>query len=66
MTRIPNPPWRKSSRSGGNASNGCVEARLHGTHPQLSDSRHAGTRPILDLDPTDYHALLTTVCTGLA
>lgn len=53
--------WRKSSRSGGGQSNGCVEARLNGLQPQLSDSQHVGTRPIMDVTVDDYLGFINTV-----
>lgn len=56
--------WRKSSRSGGNASNGCVEARLDRGQLQLSDSQHGGIRPIMDVTRIDYLGLMTSVKGG--
>jgi hypothetical protein len=55
-------PWRKSSRSGGGGDS-CVEARLSGV-PQLSDSKLADVRPILDVEPDTYLGLLTAIKTG--
>lgn len=57
--------WRKSSRSGQNNSNACVEVRLDRRGPQVSDSQFVGSRPIVELDRTDYLAFLATVKSGL-
>lgn len=53
-------PWRKSSRSGGQGGQ-CVEARTIGPLFQLRDSKLGNHSPILDLDATDFTALLTTL-----
>lgn len=50
-------PWRKSSRSPGSNGN-CVEARLHGHNPQLSDSKLTPNRPILVVGRDDYRGLI--------
>ncbi len=54
-------PWRKSSRSGGGQNNNCVEVRLHGDTPQVSDSKLADDRPILTVAPATYNGLLAWV-----
>jgi hypothetical protein len=53
--------WRKSSRSGGNQDNNCVEVRLNDGAPQVSDSKLADDRPILTLTPASYNGLLAWV-----
>lgn len=53
--------WRRSSRSGGNQNNNCVEVRLAGRTPQVSDSQFIGSRPMFDVDRTDYLAFIATV-----
>ncbi|WP_083787107.1 DUF397 domain-containing protein [Stackebrandtia nassauensis] len=57
--------WRRSSRSGTNTNNNCVEVRLDGRTPQVSDSQFVGRRPIVELDRTDYLAFLATVKSDL-
>lgn len=54
-------PWRKSSRSGGGQDNNCVEVRLNGNAPQVSDSKLADDRPILTVTPGTYNGLLAWV-----
>jgi hypothetical protein len=54
-------PWRKSSRSGGNQSNSCVEVRLHGESAQVSDSKLPEDRPIVTVTPATYNGLLAWV-----
>ncbi|WP_100449186.1 DUF397 domain-containing protein [Glycomyces xiaoerkulensis] len=54
-------PWRKSSRSGANQDDNCVEVRLNGETPQVSDSKLADDRPILTVDASSYNALLAWV-----
>ncbi|MEU6246613.1 DUF397 domain-containing protein [Glycomyces sp. NPDC047010] len=54
-------PWRKSSRSGGNQDNNCVEVRLCGDAPQVSDSKLADDRPILTVTTESYNGLLAWV-----
>lgn len=54
-------PWRKSSRSGGNQSDSCVEVRLCGETAQVSDSKLADDRPILTVAPATYNGLLAWV-----
>lgn len=56
--------WRRSSRSGGGTSDNCVEVRLDGRTPQVSDSQFVGSRPIVDVDRTDYLAFIETIKTG--
>lgn len=53
--------WRRSSRSAGNQNNNCVEVRLDGQVPQVSDSQFVGIRPIVDVDRADYLAFLATI-----
>lgn len=59
MTEI--GPWRKSSRSGGGQNNNCVEVRLNGDTPQVSDSKLADDRPVLTVSANSYEALLAWV-----
>jgi hypothetical protein len=59
MTEI--GPWRKSSRSGGGQNDSCVEVRLNGEHPQVSDSKLADDRPILTVSVSSYNGLLAWV-----
>lgn len=54
--------WRKSSRSQSSGS-ACVEARLLGATPQLSDSKLPHDRPILTLSSADYLSLLSEIRT---
>lgn len=54
-------PWRKSSRSGQGQDNNCVEVRLSGDAPQVSDSKLADDRPILTLSARSYSGLLAWV-----
>lgn len=54
-------PWRKSSRSGAAQDNNCVEVRLHGETPQVSDSKLADDRPILTVSAATYNGLLSWV-----
>lgn len=54
-------PWRKSSRSGGGQDNNCVEVRLDGDAPQVSDSKLADDRPILTVTTGTYNGLLAWV-----
>ncbi|THV24482.1 DUF397 domain-containing protein [Glycomyces paridis] len=54
-------PWRKSSRSGNNQDNQCVEVRLNGETPQVSDSKLADDRPILTISAGSYRGLLAWV-----
>ncbi|MFG3342591.1 DUF397 domain-containing protein [Glycomyces sp. NPDC048151] len=54
-------PWRKSSRSGGNQDNNCVEVRLNGDTPQVSDSKLADDRPILTVTTESYNGFLSWV-----
>jgi len=51
-------PWRKSSRSGQGQDNNCVEVRLNGETPQVSDSKLAEDRPILTVNASTYNGLL--------
>lgn len=53
-----NSPWRKSSRSGSAQSDNCVEVRLSGESPQVSDSKLADDRPILTISAASYKGLL--------
>ncbi|GAB3998607.1 hypothetical protein GCM10029992_24880 [Glycomyces albus] len=59
MTEI--GPWRKSSRSANNQNDSCVEVRLNGDAPQVSDSKLADDRPILTVSASSYEALLAWV-----
>jgi hypothetical protein len=59
MTNI--GPWRKSSRSGQGQDNNCVEVRLNGDDPQVSDSKLADDRPILTVSASSYNGLLAWV-----
>ncbi|WP_307789071.1 DUF397 domain-containing protein [Glycomyces salinus] len=59
MTRIGH--WRKSSRSANNQSDNCVEVRLSGDTPQVSDSKLADDRPILTVNAETYKGLLAWV-----
>jgi hypothetical protein len=59
MTEI--GPWRKSSRSANNQSDNCVEVRLNGETPQVSDSKLADDRPILTVSASSYNGLLAWV-----
>jgi hypothetical protein len=59
MTNI--GPWRKSSRSGANQDDNCVEVRLNGDDPQVSDSKLADDRPILTVSASSYNGLLAWV-----
>ncbi|WP_335991012.1 DUF397 domain-containing protein [Glycomyces sp. MUSA5-2] len=59
MTEI--GPWRKSSRSGNNQDNQCVEVRLNGETPQVSDSKLPDHRPILTISAGSYRGLLEWV-----
>lgn len=59
-----NGPWRKSSRSGGGSGSNCVEARLAGGAPQLSDSKLAGDRPILEVGRGEYAGLVSAIKSG--
>ncbi|WP_100444497.1 DUF397 domain-containing protein [Glycomyces xiaoerkulensis] len=54
-------PWRKSSRSGGNQNDNCVEVRLNGEQPQVSDSKLADDRPVLTVSAASYEGLLAWV-----
>ena len=54
-------PWRKSSRSGGGQDNNCVEVRLDGDAPQVSDSKLADDRTILTVTTESYNGLLAWV-----
>lgn len=54
-------PWRKSSRSGGNQSDNCVEVRLNDGAPQVSDSKLADDRPILTVTTESYNGFLSWV-----
>lgn len=54
--------WRKSSRSANNGA--CVEARLSDDAPELSDSKLADDRPILQLDANTYGRFLALVKSG--
>lgn len=56
-----NGPWRKSSRSGGGSGSNCVEARLSDEGPQLSDSKLADDRPILEIGRSEYVGLLSAI-----
>jgi hypothetical protein len=53
--------WRKSSRSGGNQDNNCVEVRLNDGTPQVSDSKLADDRPILTVTTESYNGFLAWV-----
>lgn len=59
MTNI--GPWRKSSRSGQGQDNNCVEVRLNGDDPQVSDSKLTDDRPILTVSASSYNGLLAWV-----
>lgn len=54
-------PWRKSSRSQGNQNDNCVEVRLNGGVPEISDSKLADDRPILPATTSSYKGLLAWV-----
>ena len=54
-------PWRKSSRSGGNQDNSCVEVRINGEYAQVSDSKLPEDRPIVTVTPSSYNGLLAWV-----
>ena len=54
-------PWRKSSRSGGNQDNSCVEVRINGEYAQVSDSKLSEDRPIVTVTPSSYIGLLAWV-----
>lgn len=54
-------PWRKSSRSGAAQDNSCVEVRLHGETPQMSDSKLADDRPTLTVSTATYNGLLSWI-----
>jgi hypothetical protein len=54
-------PWRKSSRSGNNQDNQCVEVRLNGNAPEVSDSKLTDDRPILTVSASSYNGLLAWV-----
>ncbi|WP_335991243.1 DUF397 domain-containing protein [Glycomyces sp. MUSA5-2] len=54
-------PWRKSSRSGGNQNNSCVEVRLSDGAPQVSDSKLPEDRPIVTVSSATYTGLLAWV-----
>lgn len=54
-------PWRKSSRSGGNQDNNCVEVRLNNGTPQVSDSKLNDDRPILTVTTESYNGFLSWV-----
>ncbi|MCH7231113.1 DUF397 domain-containing protein [Glycomyces sp. L485] len=53
-------PLRERSRGGGQ-NNSCVEVRLNGEYPQVSDSKLADDRPILTVSTSSYEALLAWV-----
>lgn len=53
--------WRKSSRSGQGQDANCVEVRLHGGTPQVSDSKLADDRPILTVTTENYNGFLSWV-----
>ena len=53
--------WRKSSRSGQGQDANCVEVRLDGDVPQVSDSKLADDRPILTVSASSYNGLLAWV-----
>ncbi|SDL22980.1 protein of unknown function [Glycomyces sambucus] len=54
-------PWRKSSRSGGNQNNSCVEVRLSDGAPQVSHSKLPEDRPIVTVGSATYTGLLAWV-----
>lgn len=54
-------PWRKSSRSAGGQNDNCVEVRLSGDTPQVSDSKLADYRPVLTVNANTYNGLLAWV-----
>lgn len=51
-------PWRKSSRSQGNADSNCVEARTDERGFQVRDSKLGDDSPIFDLDTRAFEGLL--------
>lgn len=55
-------PWKKSSRSA--AGGNCVEARLTGGSPQLSDSKLANVRPTLTIDSDTFTGFLSAIKAG--
>lgn len=55
--------WRKSSRSGQGGSQ-CVEARLHGDTPQLSDSKLPDNRPIVTMSVGGFSEFVAAVKAG--
>jgi hypothetical protein len=58
-TRNARSAWRKSSRSTGNGSSNCVEARSTGVGFEVRDSKLGDGSPIFDLGVNDFLALLT-------
>jgi hypothetical protein len=55
--------WRKSSRSGNNTNQSCVEARALASLVQVRDTKLGEDSPILGASPADWRGFLAAVAT---
>jgi hypothetical protein len=53
--------WRKSSRSGNNTNQSCVEAGRFATLVQVRDTKLGEDSPIRGASPADWQGFLTAV-----
>ena len=53
--------WRKSSRSGNNTNQSCVEARRLACAVQVRDTKLGEDSPIFDASPADWRGFLSAV-----